>query len=202
MKNIFSILFIIAGLGSCITKTDKADKDSFNGMAFPNFQEHNNGLANFPQKKDTLIITVEFSDCGEWGGHKEFIKLFRNSENRLIGELKVDSISCKNIKDYENYSDLDDNSRKIVQTIVKELDVEDEKLVNLFIHRILELKLNYELQIAEEGKEEIIPIFIDSGTVIEIRNSNSTFLIDYFNMDESANTWYGKISKEIFRLKI
>jgi hypothetical protein len=202
MKNIFAILIIIAGLGSCVTKTDKADKDNFNGMDFPNFQEHNNGLANFPQNKDTLIINVEFSDCGEWGGHKEFIKLFRNSENRLIGELKVDSISCKSIKDCENYSDLDDNSRKIVKTIVKELDVEDEKLVNLFIHRILELKLNYELQIAEEGKEEIIPIFIDSGTVIEIRNSNSTFLIDYFNMDESANTWYGKIRKEIFGLKI
>jgi hypothetical protein len=181
---------------------EKIKRKNLNGMDFPNFQEKHSGLANIFQYSDSLFITVEFSDCGEWGGHKEILIVYKNSEKKLVGQLQIDSISCDNIKDYEDFSDLDDNSRKIVKTIRKDLSIDDERLVNLFIHRILELKLNYNFTVIMEGNDEIMPIYADAGTVIEIRNSNSSFMIEYYNMDESANTWYGKIRKEIFGLKI
>lgn len=202
MKNIVLLFILVVGLNSCDNKSGKVKKEHLNGMDFPNFQEKHSGLVNILQKKDTLTITVEFSDCGEWGGHKEQINLFRNSENELIARIQIDSISCENIRVYGDYSDLDDNTRQVVKTIEKKLDSDDEELFNLFIHRILELKLNYRFSIIMEDNEEIIPMFIDAGTSIEIRNSNSTFLIVYYNIAETANTWYGKIRKQIFGLKI
>jgi hypothetical protein len=200
--NIFLLTLVIAGLISCVKKTEKIKRENLRSMDFLNFQEKHSGLANFFKNNDSLFITVEFSDCGEWGGHKEILIIYKNSENKLVGQLKIDSIPCENIKDYEEFSDLDDNYRKIVKSLMKDLSVDDERLVNLFIHRILELKLNFNFTVIMEGNEEIIPIYADAGTVIEIRNSDSSFMIEYYNMDESANTWYGKIRKEIFGLKI
>ncbi len=193
---IFILLFV--GLVSCNNRTSEINKDNLNGMVFPEFQESNSGLVNFLQNKDTLFITVQFSDCGEWGGHKESIKLYKNIDGILKGQLKIDSVSCENIRSYGDYSAIDDKSRKVVKVVNKKLNPENEKLINLFIHRILELKLNFELSVGRE--EEIIPIFKDSGTHIEIRNSKSTFYLDYYNIDRMANTWFGKVRKELFEL--
>jgi len=45
-------------------------------------------------KYDKLIIVGEFSECGEWGGHKETITIFRDSLYNISASLIVDSVSC------------------------------------------------------------------------------------------------------------
>ena len=184
---------------SCRNNSNKSNIKQLSKITFPDFQEKNTGLGNFLKNQDTLIITIEFSNCGEWGGHKESIILTRNSNNKIIGHFIVDSVSCENIKNSGNYSDLDDNSRVIIKSIETELNKNDEKLINLFIHRILELSLNQGHDIyTNTNGEEIIPTYEDSGTTIKIQNSNSTLKIFYWNISENRNTWYGKIRKEIF----
>lgn len=171
-----------------------------NGI-YPNFQENNDGLVNFLQINDTLFIKAYFSECGEWGGHREIIRLYRNSEDSLIGQLIIDTVYCDNLIGVGDESSLDENPRKIIKDIKKELNKEDEKRINLFIHRILELKLNHEAKSIIKDNEEYLPIYNDSGTYIEIRHSRSELLIDFRNRNRFANTWYGKIRNEIFELE-
>ena len=114
MKKIFITLIV-----SCIFSL--MSNCTLNNFRIPLSCENNStplNLLNYSQ--DTLKITVEASDCGEWGGHREYILLHKDKENRLIANFTVDSVSCDNIisiyeEDY-SYSDIDENSRIIHYT--------------------------------------------------------------------------------------
>lgn len=201
-KHILNIVFLfslIFGMNSCQNAINDSSKEHPNKMKYPDFQERNTGLGNCLKNQDTLIITVEFSDCGEWGGHIETLSLTRNSNNKITGQLLIDSVSCENIKEFASYSAIDDNTRVIIKSLETELGEADEKLINLFMHRIIELYLNqkFDIRIDSNG-EEVIPISKYSGTIIKIRNTNSTLMVNYWNIGSNKNTWYGKVRKEIF----
>ena len=67
-----SIMFICAFAFYSMAQTNDDNTEKyFSGMNFPNFEEPNTGLARAVNFQDTLEITAEFSDCGEWGGRKE-----------------------------------------------------------------------------------------------------------------------------------
>ncbi len=199
IKNIIIIL-LITGVFSCTNVINELNIDKTNIKDLPDFAEPNSGLRNILHHNDTLIISVEFSECGEWGGHIEKLFLTRNMNNIIIGQLNIDSISCENIKEFGNYSDIDDNTRVIVKTKETELNLEEEKLINLFIHRIVELTLNQEFIIDTVNGEEIIPIFKDSETNIMIKNTESTIKINYRNIGNNVNTFYRKVRNEIFEV--
>lgn len=177
------------------------------GMNFRDFKEQNSGLGRVINKRDTLKIIVEFSDCGEWGGHKESILLHRNSENKINATLIIDSVSCQNIrtlfaypektKDTCAYSDIDDKSRVVILDTTKALTGNDEKLLNLFLHRIFELYLNQN-SFSTSDSVETFCIYKGSGASIRVENTDLSLKLFYLNIDESANTWYGKVKKEIF----
>lgn len=53
---------------------------------------------------DTLVLSGRFADCGEFGGHKEYLKIYSYKERKLC--LFIDkSIDCK--KSYFEYTDID-----------------------------------------------------------------------------------------------
>lgn len=210
MKHLFQSLILIAivSLFSCQNtemKNSTSLKDLRSQTYFPDFNENNSGLGKVVNKKDTLKILVEFTDLGEWGGHQEQIYLQRNSENNIIARFIKDSVSSENIKTFFEfsknsndtifYSDIDDSSRVIVLDTVKVLNENEENLINLFLHRVFELYLNQE-SLYSKDKEEII--YIDAGEYIRISNSNSSLDLNYWNEEESSNTWYGKVRKQIF----
>ena len=181
---------------SCGNRENTIDKR--NGLNFPNFEERNTGLDNVLKRQDTLKIIVEFSDCGEWGGHKEYIYLNKDLNDNTIARLIIDSVSCSNIKDYENFSDIDEETRVIVLDTIKQLTKQDEKLLNLFIHRVLELYLNKEN--LYEFEDSVIYSYAGAGSLIQI--NNSTLNLEFHNFGEGSNTWYTKIKKMVFETKV
>ncbi len=72
-KYLFLVIILIFSF-SCGNKEIKII-DKRNGLDYPNFEERNNGLGNVLNRQDTLKIFVEFSECGEWGGHMESLFL-------------------------------------------------------------------------------------------------------------------------------
>jgi len=168
---------------------------------FPDFKEQNCGLGNI-KFGDTLKILVEFSDCGEWGGHNETVFLYRSNNNKIVGRLKKDTVSCSNIAsiydpiDKRYYSSVDDRLRKVAKDTTKILTENDEKIMNLFLHRILELYLN-EKAISDDS----LIIYADAGRSIRIINTDLTMNLYYNNIDQFANTWFGIVRKFIFGLK-
>ena len=190
------------------TKNDTAIKN-FSGMNFPNFEEPAPGLARGVTFWDTLEIDIQFSDCGEWGGRKERIVLCQDESKSIKARFTMDTVCCNKIVVENGIGLLDDETRVIKIDVTKILTMEDERLVNLFIHRILELKLNQNLfawneelinnnnKSIEEGFIEIV-IFEESGTQIQIKNSSSDFLLSFYNLELMANTWYAKVRKQLF----
>lgn len=169
--------------------------DKRNGLDFPDFEERNSGLGNVLQKQDTLKIMVTFSECGEWGGHTESIFLTKDSENNTFARLLVDSVSCN------NFSGSAYGGRSvIILDTTKQLIKQEEKLLNLFLHRVFELYLNKE-DLYDEN-DSIIYIYSGSGNMIYIENTNATFKLRFWNVDNLSNTWYSKIKNQIFEKKV
>jgi hypothetical protein len=205
-RNIKKILFPFLIISLCACSFNKYDKEGdqvkyFSGMNFPNPEEPNTGLGHV---RDTLEITVSFNECGEWGGRIEKMIIYRDFlSKKLKAQLTKDTVSCERIISKNGYSGLDDDTRVIEIDVTKVLTLEDERLLNILIHRILELSLNDERfkwdVIEEDDVENIeINIFIDSGVHFEIKTSSMGLYLSYWNIDQGANTWYGKIRNKIF----
>lgn len=176
-----SVLFIFYLLINCTSNNFNSPLPCANNSTPLN-------LLNYSQ--DTLKIIVEKSDCGEWGGHREYILLQKNKENRFIANFIVDSVSCDNIISiYENGynygSGIDENSRVIVIDTFKTLTKSDEKIINKFIVRIMDLYLRQEM-------------YSNAGTTYHIQHTDSTLDIKYWNNGDCKNTNYGKVRKKLF----
>ena len=74
-------------------------------------EERSNPL-DILNNKDTLKILIEFSDCGGWGGHKEFIYLQRNKDSKIFARFIMDTVSCDRIVERKGFSVVDDKTRK------------------------------------------------------------------------------------------
>ena len=57
---------------------------------------------------DTLILFAQYSECGEFGGHKEWLKFFSN-KNDLKCRSIYDSINCDNTSETMTVSRLDNS---------------------------------------------------------------------------------------------
>lgn len=160
----------------------------FNGMNFPDFEEPNSGLGRAMVFGDTLEIKVDFYFSSEWGGRTEKIDVYRDENRKLMAHLMI----------YRDSFD-PEVSNMIKTDTIKSLTTEDERLMNLFIHRVLELSLNQEYYNLNDSTElHEIAMFVDSGWKIEISNSSKDLFISFDNIDLLANTWYGFVRKRIF----
>lgn len=193
IKSIKLILigFIFINISSCGSKS----KSSFNIL------EKFGIVSEF----DTLFITAEFDECGEWGGHVEKLILTSTQGNLVEARLIVDSISCKEIitfEDKENgylYSDLDDEKRVILVDSIKQLKKEEEKLIANFIHRIVDLSLNpYYSRNCNSGSPIPMTEFSGVAQSIDIRNSNLTLRLQFYNLDNSYNPGFARTRHQIF----
>jgi len=182
---LITILTIIISCSNNNSKTGSSEIDYRSGMLFPNFEERNSGLGRLMHRSDTLKIIVEFSDCGEWGGRRETI-LIQNDSARFIR----DSVFCENIKNGR----IDDNSRVIIRDTTKILTAADERLINLFLHRLLEVYLNKE----DFHDVLLFNIYNDSGTTLKVMNSDSTLCLYFWNIDSMSNTWFGHVRSKVF----
>jgi len=191
MNEILRILLFIISISlltACDFGNNKVDKISESvktiGGPAKTCEEYSSPL-NIVDRTDTLKILVQFSDCGEWGGHKESIYLIRNKENKIYARFIMDSVPCDKIIEKSGIGLLDDKTRRIVLDTTKLLNLEDEKLVSLFLQRLLELYLKNE-------------VHANAGTVFHILNSDSSLNFTYWNSGDCRDTFYEKVRKQLF----
>lgn len=183
MKKIFATLIIIVIyvfylMSNCTSKDFKPPLPCAN----------NSTPLNFINIDDTLKIIIEASECGEWGGHREYIFLKRKN-NKITANFIVDSVSCDDIvtiyeQDY-SFSEIDENSRKIIIDTTKLLTKKEEKIMNKFILQIMSLYMEQE-------------VFSNAGTVYQIINTDSSLNIAYWNSGDCRNTNYREVRKKVF----
>lgn len=140
-------------------------------------------------------MLVEFSECGEWGGYRELIFLKRNEENKVFAQLFMDSISCDSLLAIHNTTDEVDKSRFIIVEKEKILTDKDEQIISEFIIGLLEIYLtnNY----LNRDEDSLID-YEGSGTLLKVTNTNSTFNLTFWNIDNYAKTNYSKVRDLIF----
>lgn len=85
------------------------------------------GLDNL-RGSDTLVLMGRFADCGEWGGHREVIKIFRQ-ENGLLATYERDTVKCPD----PSYFD-----RRIVERLSGELDQAKQQRVVAYLQELTE----------------------------------------------------------------
>ncbi|MCT2407356.1 hypothetical protein NZD88_07350 [Chryseobacterium antibioticum] len=100
-------------------------------------------------KEDTIFIKSRFTDCGEWGGHEEFIKVYRLERKIGLTYIKY-KVTCGNI----------DSSGSPIQTknITRNFILSDSQQLSLmtYFNNLMKFK------------------FIDK----ELGNSGNSFLIE------------------------
>ena len=180
-------VIILIGFISLFACSDKKNNQSATNGVQNCVDSKEDNLLGIINKTDTLKIFVEFSECGEWGGHSESIYLRRNEKNEILARLRIDSVSCD--------TDDVDKSRVVILEKQKILNDKDEQQIILFIKNLLGLYLrnNY-----LDRDENSLFIYKGSGTLLKVINTNSTFNLTFWNIDNYANTNYSKVRDQIF----
>jgi hypothetical protein len=186
------VLFLITIilLYSCNSKNSNviSEQDTANISGPPAPCEDRSTPLNIVNNSDTLKISILTSDCGEWGGHKEYVYLYRNKDYKILARFIQDSVSCKNMTETNGFGHVDySKSVKIFDTCLI-LSKDGEKLLNEFLRRLFELYLRRE-------------VHGNSGYSFQVMNTDSTLNFTYWNSGDCRNTYYGNIRNQIFGRK-
>lgn len=166
MKNILFVFFLILFIG-CSKNETLEKKTVQTKYSFDNLLGY----------KDTLFIKSQFTDCGEWGGHNEIIKVYRFKKKTKLVYIKH-KVDC-GVRD-RNGSILQ------VENFTNEIflsDFEKSCLMN-YINNLMKFKF-----IAKE--------FGNSGNVFSVEgNSGKLKISQYGNNIELLNN-YNNLMKNL-----
>lgn len=90
-------------------------------------EKSGSGLDNL-RGSDTLILRGHFADCGEWGGHHEVIRIYRQ-DNVLHATYERDTMKCPD----PSYFD-----RRIVERLNGKLDQAKQQRVVTYLQELTE----------------------------------------------------------------
>lgn len=135
---------------------------------------------------DTFRIQVEMTDCGEWGGHREYITIHKKADHQLYATFRKDKVPCGKIVNKNGFGVLDDQLRIIIKDTVVLFKKRDENLAELFIKDLLKLYLNGKVGLGNYGDHYII------------YNTDSSFSLDYFNTGNSSKTLFKDLKYQLF----
>ncbi|RKD87830.1 hypothetical protein [Mangrovibacterium diazotrophicum] len=83
----------------------------------------------FLYQSDTLTLIAQFSECGEFGGHKEIVDIFCNYKREYFARYKVDSI------DLDCPEGFDENSVVAKDTLFQ-LTLENESAIVGYLEKL------------------------------------------------------------------
>jgi hypothetical protein len=124
------------------------------------------------------------SECGEWGGHREHIYIYRNNANDLYATYQRDTIQCGNR--ISMFGVPYDRLRFVVFDTTVIFKRESENEMKSFIRRIFRLKLKGQIPIANYGDR------------YRISRTDSTFIIEYNNIANRKNTRFKNLKRTLF----
>jgi hypothetical protein len=176
---IFFILFffsVIVGCLSCKEGTRSTRQNTnisfFDPMEF--------GATN---PAGRLSIEARFSECGEWGGHKEEVIIYADSTERFHADYRVFPYNCDSLPFYlANY-----NVRPIVSKSIIVQENEKKAIIG-YIQRLIQSKIN----------ERLVDGASNAGNVFSIVNSDSTFFLSVRNSKETDADSYKQFIRELF----
>jgi hypothetical protein len=174
MKAFISFLIILctfAILTKCKQKIKEGQKAE---VAF--FDPLKLGATN---QTSNISFEARFDECGEWGGHKEKITVFADSNMSIHATYHVFPFNCDSL-DY--YTDL--NLKPTVEkTIV--LNDQDKESISGYIQRLTQSKIT-----------ERFPGH--SGNLFTLKNSDSTLFIQVYDRNEATVTSYKRLVTDLF----
>jgi hypothetical protein len=112
--------------------------------------------------KDTLIIEAQYSECGEWGGHKEMIKVFAK-DTTFFAEYFKFTTDCS----MDKYGNL---SLKKEKHITCEITESDKEALRNYFHQLLSSKITERSGMRYD--------------CLSIRNTDSSLLIKVYDISD------------------
>jgi hypothetical protein len=113
-------------------------------------------LINNIARTDTLTLYAQYSECGEWGGHQESLRIYRGDDDELWTIYQRDTVTtCE--------GPIENNRTVLKQRTVK-LTKDNQRAIIQYMHNLLDRSL-----------EEEMPSH--SGEFFSIRRNDSKFVI-------------------------
>lgn len=109
----------------------------------------------------TLNLSAQFSECGEFGGHKELMKIYTNQKKEFYLDYKKFGIDCRNLS--ENHD--------LVFSKTLEINEENKKSIVEYIHRMIDAKIR-------ERNDS------NAANSFSVNISDSTFVIEVNDLNE------------------
>ncbi len=156
--------------------------------------DYSEGVLGTLNYTDTLILSARFADCGEFGGHKEYLKIYSDKEKYMC--LFINQIvDCE--KSYTDFVEIDSTlvelSEKNQQRVVEYL-LELTKVSMLHQDLADHRSHYYEMYISSGMTGE--PYFLESPLMIWKFDDQSLNWLGYINLREelktNANNTYSK----------
>ncbi len=153
-------LFTTMMLAACSQQQEKKEDDRKNIVFFDSIEPSAINQGN------NLKIEARFSECGEWGGHKEDIIITLKEDKRFYATYKIFPFNCDSLDYY--YA-----NEKIAPVFTKTIllnDTSKKSIIN-YIQRLMESKIT-----------EKFPGH--AGNFFSVVNSDSTFFIQVYDRKE------------------
>ena len=123
----------------------------------PNSKTRPKLLLSYPYRYDTLTLYAQYKECGEWGGHIEVFKIYKNEKKEMWANYKKDSANCNG-----------PISRKVIYEKSLKLTDEDQALIIQYMHDLLDLDFSND------------PFFSNAGEYYSAVSSDSSLVISHY----------------------
>jgi hypothetical protein len=135
-------------------------------------------IDKFKLRRDTLYINSQFTECGEWGGHRELSKVFFSGKNFYINYQKFNA-DCNSVK--RNKGKL---VQKLVKNITKKISDNDKVLIYNYVHQLLDAKFQE-------------PIGLQVGRIFQVVLSDNDLNISVYPGSSTTEKQYLELIKKI-----
>ena len=179
MRNLTLLIFISVFFLNC----KKNENDSFFeiNLDSPENRKYVNESDFFEDLylyKDTLHLYVNIAECGEWGGPREYIEIYNNSDESFILDYKKYKFNCDSIpKYYGNDSILDLKKEKI-------LSKNDKKYLSRFFTDLMKAKIN-EVHMS------------NAGSLFLLNNTDSTMILEVITDKTDIGDKFQSLKKKL-----
>jgi hypothetical protein len=146
MKILLTAFFLISIFLSCREATESSS-----------FNNRSSLLLSNPYRYDTLTLYARYKDCGEWGGHTEVFKIYKNDNKEMWANYKKDSANCNS-----------PISRKVSYERSLKLTADGQILIIQYMHDLLDLDFSND------------PVMSNAGEYYSVFSSDSSLVISHY----------------------
>ncbi|GEM_PF-2480698 len=180
MSKFTAMLFVFFFFFSCYKKDEalvditlnSQEREYINKNDF--FEEYKYGDI----KPDTIYLSVIIDDCGEWGGPREFFKIYVNKENEFVLHFDKYKFNCDSISYYYNNDTILDIENKIL------LKDKEKQALSEFFKELMNAKIQEKLN-------------SNAGSIFILHNTDSTMNVSIHTDKTNIVEKFNLLKKEL-----